>query len=435
MMRLLICVVGFCTALLVASCQQSDPVVALEPIKAANNAAVETAIDPAAAVPPAEPTSIAAAVFERRILPIMQSPKPSSCTECHLSGVELKDYIRKSQIETFAALVNAGLIDTTDPDKSKILEFIRREPERPSLISKEIRQQELEGFREWIRVAVNDPQLAEVKATVTVGPQLPVEVIRHARSDRVLSSFMENVWSEVGRCASCHSPDRNEKQVREHGERVSWIKLNDPEGTMKHMLEAGLMDIDAPAESLLLKKPLMQVTHGGGQKMVIGDRTYQQFRKFIDDYAAVIAGTYKTRTDLPPLPDEISEVSEIWLKIVDIPAKYDKMLLQADLYRWEGESWSEKRVATSDRPIFGPMKLWQHSLSLIAVRGSEDAKTLNARRLRPGRYLVRISIDMDSQLAKDPRSSLGPDDVVGEVEIDSRWVPGYGQMTIVQFPG
>lgn len=338
------------------------------------------------------------------------------------------------QQETFAALVDAGLIDKSDPDKSKILEFIRREPEKASLMSKEIRQQELEGFREWIRVAVNDPQLAAVKATVTVGPQLPVEVIRHARTDRVLSSFVENVWSEVGRCAACHSPDRNEKQVREHGERVSWIKLNDLGATMKHMLEAGLVDLDAPAESLLLKKPLMQVKHGGGQKMVVGDRTYQQFRRFIDDYAAVTAGTYKTGADLPPLPDEISEVSEIWLKIIDIPAKYDKMLLQADLYHWEGESWSQKRVATSDRPVFGPMKLWQHSLSLIAVRGSEDAKSLKARRLRPGRYLVRISIDTDGKLAKNPRSGLGPEDVVGEVEIDSRWTPGYGQMTTVSFP-
>ena len=29
-------------------------------------------------------------VFERRILPIFKSPNPSSCTECHLAGVDLK---------------------------------------------------------------------------------------------------------------------------------------------------------------------------------------------------------------------------------------------------------------------------------------------------------------------------------------------------------
>jgi hypothetical protein len=37
------------------------------------------------------------ALFEKRILPIFQSPKPSSCSECHLSGVDLKEYIRPTQ--------------------------------------------------------------------------------------------------------------------------------------------------------------------------------------------------------------------------------------------------------------------------------------------------------------------------------------------------
>ena len=43
------------------------------------------------------------AIFEKRILPIFQSAKPSSCAECHLSGVDLKDYIRPTQKETFLA--------------------------------------------------------------------------------------------------------------------------------------------------------------------------------------------------------------------------------------------------------------------------------------------------------------------------------------------
>lgn len=32
-------------------------------------------------------------IFRDRILPIHRSPKPSSCVECHLGGVDLKDYI------------------------------------------------------------------------------------------------------------------------------------------------------------------------------------------------------------------------------------------------------------------------------------------------------------------------------------------------------
>ena len=62
----------------------------------------------------------ALAIFERRILPIFQSVKPSSCAECHLSGVDLKEYIRPTQQQTFASLVSAGLIDVAKTDDSKI---------------------------------------------------------------------------------------------------------------------------------------------------------------------------------------------------------------------------------------------------------------------------------------------------------------------------
>ena len=35
-------------------------------------------------------------VFEKRILPIFKSPNPSSCVQCHLAGVDLKNYILPS---------------------------------------------------------------------------------------------------------------------------------------------------------------------------------------------------------------------------------------------------------------------------------------------------------------------------------------------------
>jgi hypothetical protein len=93
-----------------------------------------------------------AAVFERRILPIFQSQRPSSCVECHLSGVDLKDYLRPTQAETFAALLAAGMIDTDRPDDSKILRFIDRRPEDGNLVIERVRQQELEAFRDWMCV-------------------------------------------------------------------------------------------------------------------------------------------------------------------------------------------------------------------------------------------------------------------------------------------
>lgn len=374
-------------------------------------------------------------LFEKRILPIFESAKPSSCSECHLSGVDLKEYIRPTQQETFVSLVSAGMIDVEKPDESKLLRFINRRAETPSLVTDKIRKEEFEAFRAWIRAAASEPKLLAEKGNAEpIGPKLPEEVIRHARRDRVLASFIENIWNEVGRCAACHSPDRNQKQVKEHGEQVSWITLRDPQATLNHMLEAGLIDADKPERSLLLMKPTMQVKHGGGQKMVVGDRTYKQFRAFIDDYSRLLHGKYQAADQLPKPNSEVSVVSDIWLKVENVPAEYDKLLMQVDLYR-KGESGrSEFRVATSDRPVFGANKLWQHSLSLTAPRASDWADAIRSERLPPGKYLVKMYIDRTGKLQKDFVAELNEQDLVGEVEVDSNWPPGYGQMTTLKFP-
>lgn len=374
-------------------------------------------------------------IFEKRILPIFQSAKPSSCTECHLSGVDLKEYIRPTQQETFVSLVSAGMIDAERPDQSKLLQFISRRPENPSLVTDTVRQQEFKAFRSWIHAAVKNPELlAEKIRAEPIGPQLPEAVIRHSRTDRVLSSFIDNIWNEVGRCASCHSPDRNQKQVKEHGEQVSWIKLRDPQATLKHLLAAGLIDPDDPEKSLLLLKPTMQVKHGGGQKMVVGDRTYKQFRRFIDDYAMLVHGKYQTAEQLPKPFAEISIVTDIWLKVENVPAEFDKLLMQVDLYRRSDSGWSEFRVATSDRQIFGAGKLWQHSLSLTAQRGSKWAEAIGSARLPPGQYLVKLYVDRSGKLQTDFNSELDEQDYVGQIAIDSDWPTGYGQMTTVTYP-
>ena len=71
---------------------------------------------------------------------------------------------------------------------------------------------------------------------------------------------------------------------------------------------------------MLLLKPTLQAEHGGGQKMVIGDRSYKQFRRFIDDYAATVNGKYRTAAELPQPGDEAAAVTDIWLKIEGVPA-------------------------------------------------------------------------------------------------------------------
>lgn len=386
---------------------------------------------------PAPAADSALDLFRQRITPILQAKDPSSCSECHLSGVDLKDYIGKTQEETFASLRDAGLVDMKKPAESKLLAFIARKPEKTSLVSDKVRQQEYEAFKAWIVAAAKDPKLAAAKSgDAKLGPSVPDEVIRHARKDQVLASFLDNVWSEVGRCAACHSPDRNQKQVKEHGAKVSWIKLRDPRGTLDNLLTTGIIDAESPEQSLLLLKPTNQVKHGGGVKLVVGDRTYKQFRAFIEDYAASSAGKYRGAKDLPKQRSEASNVTDIWFKLEGVPAKYDQQLLQVDLHRWDEKTknWSQDRWATGDRQVFGKGQLWQQHLSVTAPRDSTRAKeNVDKPALPPGKYLAKIYIDQTGKLQKDYQSELGPSEFVGQVEIDSRWPAGYGAMTIARY--
>src|SRR5689334_25379841 len=89
-------------------------------------------------------------IFTRRILPLAKADKPSSCAECHAAGVDLAQYIKDDAATTFAALRSAGLVNAEQPEKSKLLEFIARAPEKGDPLVAKLREQELTVFRTWI---------------------------------------------------------------------------------------------------------------------------------------------------------------------------------------------------------------------------------------------------------------------------------------------
>src|SRR5262245_52769237 len=237
-------------------------------------------------------------IFSRRILPLAKAEKPSSCAECHAAGVDLSQYIHADAASTFAALRAAGLVSAEQPLNSKLLEFISRAPEKPDPSLAKLRAEELSAFQAWITAAAKDPKIVardSLSATASpIGPTLPPEIIRHARRDRLLESFVENIWIERERCAGCHSPDKNQRLIEKHGEHISWISPEDPTGTLAIIIEHGLINTKDPDKSLILQKPLMEVEHGGHIKFMRGTRTDKQFRRFLHDYSATVSGKYHT---------------------------------------------------------------------------------------------------------------------------------------------
>jgi hypothetical protein len=358
--------------------------------------------------------------------------------------VDLKNYILPSHEKTFLSLRDQGLIDLDRPAESKILRLIQmgEKDKGTTLIQEKVRRAEYEAFAEWIKVSCADPKLRQAPRLLPgelARPERPVEVIRHARTDKLLESFEKNVWSERFRCVICHMPGGSEhtKLVAKHGERVSWIKAEGAEATMKALLDSKLINTGQPERSLLLRKPLQDgVKHGGGQKMVSGDMAYKAFRTWLEDYAAVVGDKYTRADDLPRSKDGPRHYgSEIWVKLEGTPPAWADRLLQVTVYAWDGrnKAWESEPIAISDRAVSGPGKLWQHNLILLAAPGSARARSWESGRasLPPGRYLFKVHVDTKGRLRSDWKSELGEGDYVGQVEIETRWPAGYGNMTVL----
>ena len=380
------------------------------------------------------------AVFEARILPIFTSPNPSSCVQCHLAGVDLKNYILPSAEKTFRSLRDQGLVDLQKPAESKILKLIamgNKDAKAPAVHAAN-RKTELDAFTAWITACAADKALRDspkLDVADQAKPPVPDAVIRHARTDRLLDSFEKNVWAMRFRCMNCHTEGtpQNDKYRKEHGDRVAWVRKGGAADTMRYMLASKLIDTADPEKSLLLQKPLGAVKHEGGTKFAPGDLGHKAFRAWIDDVAAIKAGTYKTAADLPPA-DKTPKAfgTELWLKISNTPPAWADKLLRVDVYaKAAAGGWEKTPIASTDRVVFGKGALWQHTLTLYAEPGSAKAKAWAAGKptLPKGTYLLKAYSDADNRLKKDWKSPLGDDDYVGQAQITADWKEGYGAMT------
>ena len=383
-----------------------------------------------------EPTP--AQVFEARLLPIFKSPNPSSCTQCHLAGVDLKNYLRPTHEQTFVALRDQGMIDLDAPEKSKILAFIRRgaDDKGAELILQKNRSAEFEAFKDWIVRSVRDPKLRGLPPEPAKA-MAPVEVIRHARTDRLVETYASTIYALRFRCMSCHieGSDENRKLVEKHGPRVAWFKAGGPKESLEYLIskQDRLIDVDEPAKSLLLQKPLaIDVKHGGGKKMIVGDQGYRTFLAFLEDFAKIKKEAYKSAEALPKSDGRVRFGTDIWLKLSETPPGWGDKLLQVDVYAWDAKAaaWEPTPVASSDRVVWGGGKAWQHNLTLSAESGSERAKRWMERgaSLASGKYLVKVYVDTGGRVGEQGSAAMLAS---GEGEVQSAWPIGYGRMTVL----
>ncbi len=393
----------------------------------------------------ADDTASSVSVFEQRILPIFKSDQPSSCVQCHLAGVDLKNYIRPSSEETFRSLRDQGLVNLDKPEKSKILTLINmKDADNPgaNLLHAKSREVEATAFAEWIKLCCRDPKLRnspKLSPQELAKPARPNEVIRFTRTDRLLESFEQNIWGQRHRCMGCHAEgsDQNRKLVEKNGEQVSWMKKSAAE-TMTYLIRSKhLIDNGNPEKSLLLLKPLKEVEHGGGKKFLKGDLGYKGYRTWIEDYSKVVRDEYAKTSDLPKSDRKrLREFSsELWFKLANPPQDWDEKLLQVTIYRWDerAKKWEAAPVAISDRQASAKFKTWQHTVTLLAEPNSKRATDWRRGASLPaGKYLVKVHVDRTGRLLTDWSAVMRDEDLVGQAEFQGEWRAGYDAMTVVE---
>lgn len=421
----------------------------------------------------AEPDPIE--LFNKRIMPIFQSENPSSCVQCHLSSVDLKNYILPSSEATFVSLRDQGMIDLEQPESSKILQLIRMGEkdldEGAKLIHEETRNAELEAFVAWVKACCTDKKLRDLPSAPELArPDVPDEVIRHARKSRVVDSFVRNVWSQRMRCFPCHTPNeidpnnpmhtaaiKTRKKFEEEYDDKMMARLNlfreTPEETLKYLVKRSesapvdqlpMLNLADPANSLLIQKPMsklparkadgtfedpsyrLPVSHMGGLKMHPNDQSYKSIVAWIDDYAKVVEGEYRSIEDLPAdnwyptqLVVRVTGAPDTWS--LDHP-------VQLFIHEWDPDrdQWNDEPVAFTQGTMT-PRRIVNGALFLLGSNGDgRIGGTDTAPTLPGGRYLVKVYVDRSDKIARNPSVILDHEDYAGSAEIpQAKWRSGF----------
>lgn len=419
----------------------------------------------------------AAAIFDGRIMPIFRSPDPSSCVQCHLSSVDLKNYILPSHEKTFVSLRDQGLIDLKTPKVSKILKLIEMGDKDADvgakMIHESMRKAEYQAFADWIEACCQDERLRDLpplEPADLAGPKRPMEVIAHARKSRVVDSFVRNVWSQRMRCFPCHTPNEigpNQKDAlakfedweSQFGSRMR-IFRETPEATMQYLIERSanvpegelpLVNLQEPDKSLLILKPISKlpprndgefewpsnvipVSHQGGLKIHVDDQSYKSFVAWLRDYANVVGDKY---ADVADLPADNWRATKRILRMKDVPESWKVGTpVQMFVYRTEGEGDAGNEPVAFTQGTVTPRRIVNGALFILLSEKTVNAAYATANNsapdqphqnpLLPGSYRVKVYVDSRGTLANDPTRLLGEEDYVGQVQItEAKWQVGF----------
>ncbi len=246
-------------------------------------------------------------LYERYVEPLLTDEHPSTCNQCHVSGVDLSLYVQDTPCESMACMIEQGVVDLDDPEASAVLaQILQAEPDS-DLITEDVIEAEYEGFHEWITWSAecHDVVCGDIDDACEAGgddDEMPdVESpVGGCSEDALAALFEQKVWAWHGRCWSCHYEGGDLAEKYPGTPFYAWTgdEAESSLLTMYNVIGMGGIDTTNPTASSFLTKPLAEgvsastvlgestgIYHGGGNKFADAhDETLQDHADFIAAY-------------------------------------------------------------------------------------------------------------------------------------------------------
>ena len=166
-------------------------------------------------------------------------------------------------------------------------------------------------------------------------------------------------------------------------------------------------------------KPAGLTDHGGGPKFVPGGEVDARWQAFLKDYALTVHKDGYRVSDLLPIPKRRSWLSQLQLRITDLPETWNERFLTVTLHKVNSNgSVDELPVARADSRVNPKTQTWQHSFTVYAplkntmseADWSEPIELPQA--ISRGKYIVRVA-------------SMTDQTILGTYQVEAPWPPGY----------
>ncbi len=256
---------------------------------------------PADAAPSCDPAQLSD-LFQKKIKPLVSKGQPTTCNQCHLSGIDLGLFVQDTPCNAMACMKSKGLVDFTNPPQSQVLAMIAKAKPESKLITTAVQQAEYDAFLQWIvwsascQNAACGVPAADPCFSGPLPPPPTKPMLGGCDEATLAGSFATKVFKWKHRCDHCHSPTGKDANKSFGGAKPTLFLHPTPGSvgakfTMYNVLSLqGGVNVVNPTQSTLLVKPLAEdaggVWHGGGDKFQdTSDPSYVDFLAWIKQVA------------------------------------------------------------------------------------------------------------------------------------------------------